>query len=378
MVRYWKHKNKKTVKIELLPQQTLCLDYERYAAWPNFEAIGSQHIGGLWRAHFLRHALTAEDLACAAWRSSIPVEILKILQGFADCHAELIQMAQAIPEIFVDWARWNPAFTLLAATYWIHRSAKSVPDIEAKKTYWENLDPRDILQYTRCDPSKSFLKALSKMPPDHCYEYVISRLREQWQVPEKRRLLRHLNRITSDTTWLLSCYPPFLDPGIHQLAASEPYFEEFHVGHIITDLSNRRELHGLDFWPYRNRIYTWEQLLSAYDRFLMRNNHVPERFPMPPVAGVECEELVILPITSRTGLDAEASEMQNCISSYLSQIYDGRCYAYRLLKPERATVLVDRRYGRWSIAEAMLAGNARQVKSSAWNLLIEWVMSAAN
>jgi len=366
------------MKIELLSQQTLCLDYERYVAWPNFETIGSQHIGGLWRTHFLRHALTAEDLSCAAWRSSIPVEILKHLQGFADCHAELIEMAQAVPGIFVDWARWNPAFTLLAATYWIHRSAQSVPDIESKRTLWENLDPRDVLQFTRCDPSRSFLKTLSKIPANHCHEYVISRLREQWQSSEKRRLLRHLDRITGDTIWLLGCYPPFLDPGIHRLAIEQPYYDEFHIGHIITDLSNRREIQGLDFWPYRNRIHTWEQLLSAYDRFLRKHNHVPERLGTPPVAGVKCEDLVILPITSRTGLDAEATEMQNCISSYLCQIYDGRCFAYRLIKPERATVLVDRRSRRWSIAEAMLAANARQVKSSTWNLLTEWVMTAGN
>lgn len=366
------------MNIELLTQDTLCLDYERYTAWPKFRAIGSNRIGGLWRAHFLRHALTAEDLSCAAWRAPIPTEILRLLQGYADCHAELFEMAQAVPEIFVRWASWNPAFTLLAATYWTYRSAGSVPDIETRKEYWENLDPIDILQHTRCDASKSFLKALRKIPPNHCYDHVVSRFREQWQVPEKRRLLRHLRRITLETTWLLGCFPPFLDPGIHGLASKQPSYNEFHLGQIVTDLSNRRELRGLDFWPYRNRVLTWEQLLSAYDRFLKKTNHVPERFGVPPVPGIESEELVIAPITSRTGLDAEASEMQNCISTYLVQIYEEKCYAYRLLQPERATVLVDRRSGRWSIAEAMLAANERKVKSSTWNRLVEWVMTAEN
>lgn len=98
-----------SMKIELIQQQTLLIEYEKYAAWPSFEPIGSERLGGLWRSHFLRHALVAEDLTCAAWRATIPVEILKLLQSFVDCHAELLEMAQAVPETFIRWARWNPA-----------------------------------------------------------------------------------------------------------------------------------------------------------------------------------------------------------------------------------------------------------------------------
>lgn len=366
------------MKIELVSKDTLCIEYEKYAAWPHFEAIGSQRLGGLWRTHFLKHGLLEDDLSCAAWRAPIPLEILKQLQRFIDCHAELIQMAQAVPDIFVDWARWNPAIAVIAATYWIYRSAEKVPDIVERAEVWENLDPRDILQLARFDHSKSFLKALGKIPPEQCYDFVISRLRDQWQISAKRRLLRHLRKITMDTTWLLGCFPPLLDPGLHQLAAEKPFYDEFHFGHIIGDLTNRREIRGLEIWPYRNRILTWEQLLTAYDRFLKKCDHVPERFGQSPLPSLETGEFHIEAITSRTGLDAEAAEMENCIAGFLVQIYQGECFAFRLLKPERATVLVDRRSGRWSIAEAMLAANERQVKSSTWNLLIDWVMTAGN
>lgn len=278
------------MNVELLTQDTLCIDYEKYTAWPNFKAVDSNRIGGLWRAHFLRHALTAEDLSCAAWRAPIPTEILRLVQDYVDCHAELLEMAQAVPDIFVRWAKWNPAFTLLAATYWTYRSASRVPDIETRKSYWENLDPRDILQHTRCDASKSFLRALGKIAPGHCYDYVVSRLREQWQIPEKRRLLRHLQKITMETTWLLGCFPPFLDPGLHRLASDEPYFDEFHLGHIVADLSNRREIRGI----FR-----------------------------------------------------EGAEMKNCSASYVRLVAQGTHYLYRLLRPERATVLFIRRPEDW-------------------------------
>jgi hypothetical protein len=203
-------------------------------------------------------------------------------------------------------------------------------------------------------------------------------LRNQWQATEKRRLLRHLKTITAETTWLLECFPPLVDPGIHELANSSPYFEEFHIGHIISDLSTRREIIGLDPWPYRNRIHTWEQLLSAYDRFLRKHNVVPERYHTPPVPDFKSDEMHIEALKSRTALKGEAMQMRNCILSYEIQIYNGECYAYRLLKPERATVLVDRRSGRWSIAEAMLEANSRQVRSHTWNLLMDWVLGAQN
>lgn len=267
---------------------------------------------------------------------------------------------------------------MIAATYWIYRSADHVPEMEDRISVWENLDPRDLLQHTRCAPTKSFLKVLGKVPPSHCYDFVITRLREQWQIAEKRRLLRHLRRITMETTWLLSCYPPLLDPGIHGLASSEPRFNEFRIGNIVGDLTTRREIRGLEPWPYRNHIHSWGQLLGAYDRFLRKIRHVPERFGAPPVPSIKTDELHIEAIQSRTAINQEASQMQNCINTFLMQIYHGECYAYRLLMPERATVLIDRRLGRWSVAEAMIEANKRQVRSGTWNLLTDWVMSSEN
>ena len=287
-------------------------------------------------------------------------------------------MAQAVPELFVRWARLSPAFTLIAATYWRYRGLASVPSISTRKDLWENLNAEDLLQFAHCDSSKSFQKALSKIPAEKSYEFVVTRLRDQWQSPDKQVLLRHLTKINIETTWLLGCFPPILDPALHRLAAEQPEYQEFSICAIVSDIVTRREIHGWEPWPYRNRIYSWEQLLGVYDRFLRRINHVPERFRSPPVAGKRGNDFYIEPLQSRTALNAEAAEMANCIASYLLTIYSGQCYAYRLLKPERATVLVDLRSGRWSIAEAMIAGNERQVTSSTWNRLTKWVMAAVN
>jgi hypothetical protein len=81
-------------------------------------------------------------------------------------------------------------------------------------------------------------------------------------------------------------------------------------------------------------------------------------------------------LKSRTALKGEAMQMRNCILSYEINIYHDECYAYRLLKPERATVLIDKRAGHWSIAEAMLEANSSQVRSHTWRLLNDWLMDA--
>jgi hypothetical protein len=53
-------------------------------------------------------------LSCAAWRAPIPTGIRRLVQDYFDCHAELLETAQAVPGSFMRWASWNPAFTLLA------------------------------------------------------------------------------------------------------------------------------------------------------------------------------------------------------------------------------------------------------------------------
>jgi hypothetical protein len=353
---------------------TVC-ELESYAAWPNFKPIKSMNLGGLWRTSNLRDALTLDDLSCAAWRAPIPREILLTLQQFPECHAELIEMAQAVPEIYLDMVKLNPALTLLAATYWTFRTFGGAPSIEDRVVTWENLDADDLLQYTRCDSSKSFLKTLSKIPFVDANHFLIHALRDHWQFPQKRRLFQHLQKIRVENAWLLSCYPPIFDPAIHMLAANEPIFEEYTIVEIVSDLSSRRELKGLEFWPYRNRIHTWPQLLTAYNKFLHKTNHVLETFPDSPINGEEMDGLEIVPIKSRTALRREAAEMLNCVESFVVQIGLSKNYAYKLTRPERATVLLMRERGKWRVEEAMIKSNEREVSPETMKLLRQWIRS---
>jgi len=174
---------------KLLENGVLQCDYENYQAWPDLRALGSKRIGGLWQAHFLKEALCNDDLSCAAWRAPIPPEILKLLQRFPECHIELAEMAQAMPEYFLASAARNPAMTLLAATYWCYRQTQKNPSITERISMWGNHDLDQLLSFARFPYSKSFIKTLSKIPIEHAYTYQIQGLRELWAISSKRRLL---------------------------------------------------------------------------------------------------------------------------------------------------------------------------------------------
>lgn len=361
------------MSFQLIPNGNLRSDYETYEPWPNFQPIGSVYLGGLWRAHFLKEILASDELTCAAWREPIPSEILRTLRLYPECHCEFIAMAQSAPEYFLELTRRNPALAMIAATFWCFRSFNRVPSIERKVVFWENMDDDDILQFCRFPTSRSFLKALAKIPAGHAYIHRIMSLRDLWAQPEKRMLLQHLPVITGENIWLLSCFPPILDPAIHQLAVREPEHEEFSILEIVSDLTNRRELACLEAWPYRNLIHSWPQLLAAYNKFLKKTNCVVEVFPPPPIGEYEDEKIHIIPLKSRTALDQEGKEMLNCIEGFSSDCSRLKCYAYRLLRPERATVLIKRQYRHWIIEEAMIRANERQVRSATMKLLCRWV-----
>jgi len=61
-----------------------------------------------------------------------------------------------------------------------------------------------------------------------------------------------------------------------------------------------------------------------------------DKFPQPPLEGNGS----IVPICSLEELYQEGREMRHCVGSYADQVWQGRSFFYRVLKPERATLEV--------------------------------------
>lgn len=91
-------------------------------------------------------------------------------------------------------------------------------------------------------------------------------------------------------------------------------------------------------------------------------------FPPPPVPGTDD----IIPITTVEELAEEARMMQNCAAGYADLVRTGKCYIYRLLKPERAMFSLVRSGSNWQLAEIKTKGN-RDVKANSIAAVRYWL-----
>lgn len=113
-----------------------------------------------------------------------------------------------------------------------------------------------------------------------------------------------------------------------------------------------RELHG-----------EWVWRLNASNTF----EHSTEPFPAPPITGTSAIEA----IKNGEDLSREGREMRHCISIYCVSVYAGNNYVYRVLRPERGTLLLANKDGYWSIEEFRLEKNKSPRKES-WDCVRNW------
>jgi hypothetical protein len=123
---------------------------------------------------------------------------------------------------------------------------------------------------------------------------------------------------------------------------------------------------------------TFEALERLHDRWTRRLNRHPTLacqsgyvFPPPPLLGTTA----IQPIERADDLAEEGRLMQHCVATYARRVRDHRCYIYRMLEPERATIEIVLDRGEPLIGQFKLAGN-REPGSAAWAAVYAWLESA--
>ncbi len=117
----------------------------------------------------------------------------------------------------------------------------------------------------------------------------------------------------------------------------------------------------------------WRELIALESFDPKRQETVGADIPFPavPIPGVED----IQPIASAAALVDEARAMKHCVLSYAERVAAGDRYLYRVMHPERATVLIGYRGTTWHLDE--LSGFDNQPVSSATEELVElWLRRA--
>ena len=123
----------------------------------------------------------------------------------------------------------------------------------------------------------------------------------------------------------------------------------------------------------RHRYYRmWRELAEAQNlNPLNTNSTIPELvFPPAPLPGIDD----IQPIRTTSALFEEACDMNHCVFSYLDRVAEGDAYLYRVMNPERATLLIGYRGTTWHMEE--IAGIAnRKISSETESMVESWLTS---
>jgi hypothetical protein len=310
-----------------LPQLNL-----RQALRRSHELAGSQRPGD-----------RSERDAWDALLASIPACALDLLLAFPGPHWRLTRLLDRGGTGMEQLAQSVPA---LAA------GLAGAADLGRRLTVRERLAllrqrRRDLAAALGFPARESAVRFLAKLPARACHTARIARLRDALGDPQFLARTGHLAFLSGPLLDLLLDQPlvemvefPLLD----QLATAPPG-EIRAVVDCLRDLRAFREQRANRPARIRSREHLQQEvrrLRLAAERDAQNGNL---EFPPPPFQGLDWIE----PIRTPEALTAEGRAMHHCAASYARSVASGQLYFYRVLAPERATLAINLRLGRWTI-----------------------------
>ena len=122
------------------------------------------------------------------------------------------------------------------------------------------------------------------------------------------------------------------------------------------------------------RCRTLRELRNLHDRWMPRldagkhRSTVERVFPLPPLP----DERFIRAIRTAEDLEAESRQMSHCVRSYASAVEAGECFIYRVLRPERGTLEINKlKDGVLALGQFKLAHN-RAPALETWEYVRAW------
>jgi hypothetical protein len=281
--------------------------------------------------------------------STIPRSLVSLVEAFPQRQWHLLSLLARCPGAS-DLLHSTPALAYALASNWVfHRPAVQRP-LRAARALLQRKQRR-IAGWLGFPETEAAIRVLRKLQPSACLSGLLLRLRDRMKDPATLRLLGHLPPL--DAAGLLLVLRPetagWVTPSLLEQAhvASQTLDCARHLAEI---LEMRRILN--DPRPAR-RLTSITRLRILHDDLVERMNRaglkMPEAapFPAPPFPGNDA----LVPITTADELFAEGRHQDNCVGAYASRVRRGRCYIYRLLAPERATVEVVLRKSGWRLGE---------------------------
>jgi hypothetical protein len=328
---------------QLLNDTILRQGQTNFHPWPDFRITGLR-VDIPSRLFRLLH--TDETMAML-WRAKIPRELLQAIGQFPDTELErLLHLSQLDINAVLDWASFCPALLVLSPDWQEEDALSAIEAIGHIRKGW-----RHVLEAAGWPVSHSTLRILRKVSGFYCSPKQLGIIRQALRCPRKRRALRHLGQINSGVIDLLSLPDEFLNPSLLQVVAALPATPG-NLSEICLDVEAlRSEMNLYPAWPFQSGRLNPAILRRHRNKLESQVAHKLAdeklKLPPPPMEGICARDFQIEPISTIRGIFREGAEMKNCSASYVRLVAQGTHYLYRLLRPERATVLFIRRPEDW-------------------------------
>ena len=342
--------------IESLNGATLRVDNMTLTPWPDYHVTG----GNEKTPGVVAKLLLSDDPLAMLWRAKIPHELLVEIQRYpSKIWGELLDFSQLHPQHFLQLSR------SCAAMIAVHVYHDFLDDFDRHLCYLTTLQRgwRNSMKQFDISPTREVFNILSKCPAEDCLLIQINQLLHTIRNPKKRKLLRHLAWITTETLDTLRLPAECLDLNLLEMKADyDMPMEAISIRRICEDIMEyRRGLGILPLWPYRSNQITLSRLINTRTeleiRLTMGRDCKRCQLPKPPLEGVNSSKIRIEPMQTVGALFEEGRQMHNCIMTFTKSIMNGFQYAYRMTFPERATLLLTRRDNDWFPVEIRTANN---------------------
>lgn len=301
-------------------------------------------------------------LAWLHWYDTVPGDVRELVAAFPERQWHMLSFLARCGAPARDLTVANPALAFaLASARSFHRPPVQRPLRAARTLLATGRRQRDILRWLGFPPTEAARKALMKLAVGAIRVKGLYYLRRGMADAEVMKAIGHLPRLNAGVIRIVT------DPELFGVVSPTFLLE---VAHRPEEEARPRAAYALQDTVRMFRLQqpegrafpavgSLERLQGLHDS-LMGNLHrlqdhlaMPD-FPPPPVEGTDS----IVPLTAAGDLVAEGREQRNCVASYIDRVAMARqVYIYRVLAPERCTLSLVRRGGRWTLAELRRHGN---------------------
>lgn len=309
---------------------------------------------------------------------TVPDEIRAALDGTAESHFSMLLFVARHPGA-LDMLTDNPAIAvILRSRLAFHRAAKGEQPQPTEGLL--RLKRRHILRYFGFPPTESAVNILRKVTPLAATENALLAIRNLMADEGVLKRLQRLPRVSTEVIAVLS--DPHLrervsDRFLMDLARPEtesPDRPDVAQG-LVAIMRQTCQAHAVlrpaqdlpQFHSVSRLHRTWDDLFRL-SRRLAEDEYAAMELPAPPLPGTD----TIVPLPTARMIVEEGRELHTCLFEFIPEIARGRgYYAYRILAPERATLLLSKKRC-WRIHD-LRGPNNREVARETRQAIEDWL-----